>query len=147
MDNHIFTVKGTWEGNRLGLGKIKGNDWESVVSTPKQLDGPGTGANPDELLIAAAANCYLIALASILSNRKIEYIKLEITSEGLITQKGNHLHFEKIVHKPIVYVENLEAEKSIKQLAERAEKACFISQTLRGNVEVSVEPSVRIIKQ
>lgn len=145
MENHVFTVKGKWEGDRLGLGKIEAEDWDTVISTPSQLDGPGTGANPEELLIAAAANCYLITLAAILSNRKVEYSQLEISSDGIISKDGKHLNFEKIIHKPVIHVANLDSEEAIIQLAERAEKACFISQTLKGNVEVSVEPVVKAV--
>ena len=145
MENHVFTVKGKWEGNRDGWGKIEAADWQTIISAPTQLDGPGTGANPEELLIAAAANCYLITFAAILSNRQIQYSFIEITSEGIVSKEGKHLKFEKIVHKPIVYVSNSDAEENIKQLAERAEKACFISQTLKGNVDVAVEPVVKTI--
>ncbi|MEH7238499.1 OsmC family protein [Bacillus sp. JJ1562] len=105
------------------------------------------GANPEEFLIAASTNCYMITLATILSNRDLEYTHLEVETEGTVGKDGKRLIFEKIVHKPVIFVKQADDELQEKmiQLAHRAEKACFISQTLRGNVEVTVEPVVNVI--
>ncbi|MCH1627746.1 OsmC family protein [Ferdinandcohnia quinoae] len=143
-----FIVKGTWTGDRNGVGTITTDGFQTKVSAPKQLEGPGIGANPEELLIASASNCYMITLAAILSNRNIEYTHLEIESEGTVLKDGKRLFFENIVHKPIITVNDLDTEtkEKLEQLAHRAEKACFISQTLKGNVEVSVIPEIKIRK-
>ncbi|WP_449539213.1 OsmC family protein [Ferdinandcohnia sp. Marseille-Q9671] len=143
-----FTVKGTWNGNRNGEGTITTNGLKTAVSAPKELDGPGIGANPEELLIASATNCYMITLASILSNREITYTQLEVESEGTVLKEGNRLVFEKIVHKAVISVKQADGEvmEKIEKLAHRAEKACFISQTLKGNVEVTVEPLIKVVE-
>ncbi|MFS0862405.1 OsmC family protein [Fredinandcohnia sp. 179-A 10B2 NHS] len=142
-----FTVKGTWTGNRNGEGTISTNGLQTVVSAPKELDGPGNGTNPEELLISSATTCYMITLAAVLSNREIEYIRLDVTSEGTVRKDGKRLVFEKITHKPVISVTQADKElvEKLEQLAHRAERACFISQTLKGNVEVIVEPSVKVI--
>lgn len=142
-----FIVKGIWNGDRNGEGTITTDGFQTAVSAPKQLDGPGIGANPEELLIAAATNCYMLTLAAILSNRDIEYTHLEVETEGIVGKDGKRLVFEKIVHKPLIFVKQAddELQEKLIQLAHRAEKACFISQTLKGNVDVSVEPVVKVV--
>ncbi len=142
-----FIVKGTWTGNRNGEGTITTDGLQIAVSAPKQLDGPGIGANPEELLIAAATNCYMLTLAAILSNREIEYTHLEVDTEGTVCKDGKRLVFEKIVHNLVIFVEQAddELQEKLIQLAHRAEKACFISQTLKGNVEVTVEPVIKVV--
>ncbi|THE10918.1 hypothetical protein E1I69_16890 [Bacillus timonensis] len=142
-----FIVKGIWNGDRNGKGTITTDGLQTAVSAPKQLDGPGIGANPEELLIAAATNCYMLTLAAILSNRDIEYTHLEVETEGTVSKDGKRLVFEKIVHKLLIFVKqaDVELQEKLIQLAHRAEKACFISQTLKGNVEVSVEPVVKVV--
>ncbi|MEH7381484.1 OsmC family protein [Bacillus sp. JJ1533] len=142
-----FIVKGTWTGDRNGKGTITTDGFQTAVSAPKQLDGPGIGANPEELLIAAATNCYMLTLSAILSNREIEYTHLEVETEGIVGKDGKRLIFEKIVHQPVIFVKNAdnELQERLIQLAHRAEKACFISQTLKGNVEVMVEPVVKVV--
>ncbi|WP_159439883.1 OsmC family protein [Bacillus sinesaloumensis] len=143
----LFTVKGTWTGDRNGEGTITTDGLQTTVSAPKQLDGPGVGANPEELLIAAATNCYMLTLAAILSNRNIEYTHFEVETDGTVKKDGKRLVFESIVHKPVLFVKQAdnELQEKVIQLAHRAEKACFISQTLKGNVEVTVEPVVKVV--
>ena len=36
------------------------------------MDGPGIGTNPDEMLLGAAATCYMITLAAMLERSQIE---------------------------------------------------------------------------
>lgn len=143
-----FIVKGTWIGDRNGEGTITSDGLHTVVTAPKQLDGPGVGANPEELLVAAATNCYMLTLAAILSNRDIEYTHLEVETEGIVEKDGKRLVFEKIIHKLVISVKqaDVDLQEKLLQLAHRAEKACFISQTLKGNVEVSVQPVVKVIE-
>jgi peroxiredoxin-like protein len=32
------------------------------ISIPKEMNGPGIGTNPDEMLLGAASTCYIIYL-------------------------------------------------------------------------------------
>lgn len=145
MTSSHFTVNGSWQGGRNGLGKIQiGAGLNIEVSAPKELDGPGVGSNPEQLLIAASNNCYMITLAAMLSNRKIEVERFEVHSEGIVDKIDGKLHFKQIIHKPVYYIK-ADAEgtgEKLKELAVRAEKACFISQTLRNSIVFSVEPEV-----
>jgi peroxiredoxin-like protein len=144
MESFHFSVKGKWKGDRNGEGNITTNGMSIEVSAPKELDGPGVGSNPEELLTSAANNCYMITLAAMLSNRKIELDHFEVVSEAQVDRNEGKLEFKQIIHKPVMYMKaGLEVTpEKLEELAVRAEKACFISKTLRGNVEVSVEPRV-----
>jgi peroxiredoxin-like protein len=144
MESFYFSVNGKWKGDRNGAGSIRTNGMSIDVSAPKELDGPGRGANPEELLTSAANNCYMITLAAMLSNRKIELDHFEVVSEAQVDRVDGKLQFKQIIHKPVLYMNagsDVTSEK-LEEIAIRAEKACFISKTLRGNVEVSVEPKV-----
>jgi peroxiredoxin-like protein len=146
MENLTFTVHGVWHGDRLGEGNIEADGINTAVSLPKEMGGPGVGSNPEELLIAAATNCYMITLAAILSRRNVPYEKFEVKSVGHVSSDGKKLKFEQIVHKPVIVLQSSDSElrAQVEELTHRAEKACFISQTLRGNVEIAVEPEVRL---
>jgi peroxiredoxin-like protein len=144
MESFHFSVNGKWQGDRNGAGSIVTNGLDIKVSAPKELDGPGIGGNPEELLTSAANNCYMITLAAMLSNRKIEFDHFEVASEAQVDRIDGRLKFKQIIHKPTLYIKagSDVSEEKLKEVAIRAEKACFISQTLRGNVEVTVEPKV-----
>jgi peroxiredoxin-like protein len=148
METFHFTVKGAWKGDRNGTGTIQSaGGLDLTVSAPADMEGPGIGSNPEELLISAANNCYMITLGAMLGNRKIELEKLEVNSEGTVNREEGRLKFKQIIHRPVMYLKNGSevTQEKLLEIAVRAEKACFISQTLRNNVEVSVEPSVEIV--
>jgi peroxiredoxin-like protein len=145
VESSHFLVNGTWQGDRNGTGNIRSTGGLNiVVSVPKEFEGPGIGSSPEELLISSANNCYMITLAAMLSNRKIDVAKLEVVSEGIVDKVDGKLHFNQIIHNPVMYIQadtNVSAEK-LAELAIRAEKACFISQTLRNSIDISVQPKV-----
>lgn len=141
-----FTLQGQWHGGRLGSGTLTTGALTSDVSIPAEMGGPGIGSNPDELLLAAAANCYMITLASILENRKLPVRALSLRSEGFVERDGGRLTYKRIVHRPLIELEGEaadEARTTALLSAERAEKACMVSQAVRGNVELAVEAEVR----
>lgn len=140
-----FTINGKWDGDRNGTGKMKLNEIEVPVSAPAQLAGPGVGTNPEELLISSAATCYIITLAAMLSKRNIEYTHLDIQSEGIVEKEGNTMTFKEIIHKPMIVLtkEDEELKQNVEQLTQRTEKACFIGQTLKPTITISVQPEIK----
>ncbi|NLO10624.1 MAG: hypothetical protein GX129_12275 [Clostridiales bacterium] len=143
--NISFNITGRWEGNRNGSGVMTTNEVNVPYSAPASLDGPGIGSNPEELLMASASTCYMITLAAILSRREINYLHLEIDTEGIVLEEGNNLIYKEIIHKPVIFLKTGDEEKEneVIKLAHRAEKACFISQTIKPQVTVNVVPKVK----
>jgi peroxiredoxin-like protein len=144
MAQHQFELKASWTGGRDGKGHIAVGGLRTDVSVPKALNGPGEGTNPEEMLLGAAAACYLITLSIVLQSRGLSVAELRLTSEGVVNDEGG-LHFETIVHHPVIV---LAAGATVKQMqsartaAELAERACMISKAVRGNVAVTVKPTV-----
>jgi peroxiredoxin-like protein len=140
---HTYKVHGEWTGDRQGVGIIEGTGLSTKFSVPSNLGGPGIGTNPEELLLSAAYGCYLITLTILLTNRNVPFTRIELESEGfVINDKG--LQFDRIEHRPTIYVDQPVDEEYVVTLAQHAEHACMVSTALRGNVAVSVEPRVLV---
>jgi len=77
----------------------------------------------------------------------MEVQKLEVISQGRVDKEDGKLTFKQIVHRPKITVQlNANATKEkLTELAIRAEKACFISNTLRSSIQFTVEPDVVVI--
>jgi peroxiredoxin-like protein len=144
METFKFTLEAVWEGGRMGQGRLDTKGISLEVSLPAELNGPGIGGNPDELLLAAAANCYMITLAAILEKREPGIAEFKLNSQATVELDGGRLSFKKIVHQPRITLSGADEQKklNVEQLTHRAEKACMVSQALRGNVEIVVEPEV-----
>ena len=142
-----FKIKGSWEGDRNGNGTITSHDVQIPISAPAQLDGPGIGSNPEDLLVASLTSCYFITLAFFLSRREINYSHIEIESEGIVEEDKKGLTFKEVIHRPtiVMSVGDEDKREDVERLAHRAEKACFITQTLKSDLVVSVEPIVQFV--
>ncbi|UOF92440.1 SACOL1771 family peroxiredoxin [Fodinisporobacter ferrooxydans] len=144
MDQHHFRLTANWDGGRNGVGALEIGNLKSAISAPKELDGPGTGTNPEEMLMGAAATCYLITLAAILEKRALPVRKLTMETEGIVSTVGG-THFEQIIHHPHIVLAADATEEQVETANAailRAEKACMISKALSGNVEVKAIPTV-----
>lgn len=142
MSEHLFNLQAEWTGGLDGNGRIHSGNLDSAISVPSELDGPGIGTNPEELLLGAAATCYLITLGMLLKRQGIASLRLhsEIYVESSPLMKVN-----RIVHRPQISVAAHTSEElldKINKATHRAEQACMISKALKGNVDVTVEPEI-----
>ncbi len=144
---HVFRLESTWNGGRNNIGEIKCGQLNTKVSIPKEMNGPGVGTNPDEMLLSAASTCYLISLATMLDYSKIK-ASLSLHSEGIV-QTSNHIFtYKKIIHNIKIFLQD-DSEQNIRianRLALKAEKSCMISKALKGNVEITVNCSISKMK-
>lgn len=144
MAKHHFYLHADWEGGRNGTGSIRAGNLNSKISIPPEMDGPGVGTNPDEMLIGAAATCYLITLAAMIERGEMPVSNLSLETEGIVDVTNGKFTFEQIIHRPRVVIKSTATEqdkKRIERAVYLAEERCMISNALRGNVQLSVEPN------
>lgn len=145
MAEHIFTMTLNWPGGRNAVGELKAERLQTNISIPPEMDGPGIGTNPDEMLLGAAATCYLITLANLLENSSLEVEALCMTSQGFVDVTNNVYTYMRIVHKPVMKLPITYTERDYRlaqRLAEKAEKTCMISKALRGNVMIELDVTI-----
>ena len=139
MAIHTFTLNIDWPGGRNAVGELIAERLQTKISIPPEMDGPGIGTNPDEMLLGAAATCYLITLAAMLERSEIE-VQLVLKSEGLVDVTNGVFTYKEIHHYVDITLINKD-ERAIR-LAERyaykAEETCMISKALKGNVNIQV---------
>lgn len=145
MAEHIFILQANWPGGRNDTGMIETGNLKTEVSIPPEMDGPGNGTNPDEMLLGAAASCYIITLAAMLERSRIEKKALTMTSEGIVDVTNGRITYKKIIHRPNIVLtadaSNKEIER-VHRIAEKAEASCMISRAIKGNVVIELEASV-----
>src|SRR5699024_6509083 len=84
MAEHHFHLKANWPGGRNSEGSIDAGNLKTKVSIPPEMDGPGIGTNPDEMLLGAASTCYIITLAAMIERAKLPLQSMSLTSEGIV---------------------------------------------------------------
>ncbi|TFD97563.1 SACOL1771 family peroxiredoxin [Jeotgalibacillus sp. R-1-5s-1] len=142
MAIHSFHLKADWPGGRNSVGMIETENLQTKISIPPEMNGPGVGTNPDEMLLGAAATCYIITLAAKLERGKVEIEEMALTSEGLVeVDDYGVITYRKIIHRPYVKADQA-SHKKIMRYMESSEESCMISRALKGNVEIELEPVI-----
>ncbi|MGD6802820.1 OsmC family protein [Rossellomorea aquimaris] len=145
MTEHIFHLKANWPGLRNDIGDIETKNMKTAISIPKEMDGPGIGTNPDEMLLGAAATCFIITLAAMMERSRLDKSDLTLESEGIVDVTKGIITYQKIIHKPLITLKKDASDKDItlaRKLAEKAESSCMITRALKGNVEVELQAEV-----
>ena len=145
MAEHHFYLKADWPGGRNNVGYIDAGKLQTEISIPPEMDGPGVGTNPDEMLLGAAATCYIITLAAMIERANLPLQEMSLESEGIVEVENNVFTYKRIIHKPTVALRsdaNEKERKLLSKLVERAETNCMISRALKGNVEIELEPTL-----
>jgi peroxiredoxin-like protein len=144
MTLHTFKLAIDWPGGRNEVGVLSTERLHTKISIPPEMDGPGIGTNPDEMLLGAASTCYIITLAAMLERSNIN-AQLSLQSEGVVDVTNGVFTYREIHH----YVEMKLTEQSERgiRLAERyaykAEETCMISKALKGNVNIQVHLTIK----
>ncbi|MRG86271.1 OsmC family protein [Salinibacillus xinjiangensis] len=147
MAEHTFHLKADWPGGRNSVGAIDAGNLKTKVSIPPEMNGPGVGTNPDEMLLGAAATCYVITLAAMIERAKLPLHEMDMESEGIVDVTNGVITYKKIIHKPTVSLKAGATEKDLeklKRLTEKAEVSCMISRAIKGNVDIELEPTLTI---
>ena len=140
MTQHIFKMDLKWNNGRNGSGVLQASKLKTEISIPQEMGGAGVGTNPDEMLLGAAATCYLITFATLLENANIQIEDLTLEAAGIVDVTNGVFTYEKIVYYPSVLVGDLSERKEerILKIAKKAEQTCMISKALKGNVSIEI---------
>lgn len=98
-------------------------------------DGPGT--NPEELIAAAHAGCFTMALSFALANEGFEHARLETTARVRLDQEEKAFTVTRSDLELTADVPGIE-EARLRQLAEEAKKNCPISKLLNADMALTV---------
>jgi peroxiredoxin-like protein len=150
LAEHHFHLRANWPGLRNGVGEISAGNLVTKVSIPPEMDGPGVGTNPDEMLLGAASTCYIITLAAMMERSKLEKVSLTMESEGIVDVTNGVITYKKIIHRPQVVLKADASDREVQlaqKLAEKAESSCMISRALKGNVAVVLDATIDVFQK
>jgi len=147
MAEHHFHLKANWPGLRNDIGTIESGNLKTQISIPQEMDGPGVGTNPDEMLLGAAATCFIITLAAMMERSNLNKKSLNLESEAIVDVTNGVFTYKEIIHRPTIILNDEATQKDVTlaaRLAEKAEASCMITRAIKGNVKVSLEETIRI---
>lgn len=131
-----------WLGDLAhGQGTVRGTTGalpEVPVSWPARTEAPGGKSSPEELLAAAEAACFSMALSSGLGKLQKPPQKLEVTATATFDKVGDGWKVTTMELEVVGTVPGL-SPAEFEQAAKAASTGCPISSALKGNVAISVQ--------
>ena len=141
---YVFRTGLRWSGFKRGSLSSSGK-LNIGVATPPEFDGEEGYWSPEELLLSAVDSCVMTTFLHYAERKKVDFVTYESETEGILEIMDNQFMFSKITVKPKISVESEEDIDKIKQLMILAEKNCFISNSIKSEVEVMPEIKVSIL--
>lgn len=129
----IRNAEAVWEGNLLkGKGKMKlgSGAFEGAFSFSSRFEN-GLGTNPEELIGAAHAGCFSMALSFILEQAGYTPERVQTTAKVHIDKVGDGFKITVIELETQGKIPGID-EKTFIAKAETAKKGCPVSQALSG---------------
>ena len=134
----------TWHGNLTnGSGNfdlVSSGAWtDAQVSFATRTENPNGSTSPEELIAAAHASCYAMALSNVLGEGGNDPEELSVTATCVLDMGSLKITTETLDIRG--NVPGLD-EESFRSAAEQAEQVCPVSNALRGNVDIQLNTSL-----
>jgi osmotically inducible protein OsmC len=135
----VRSAEVVWEKDLLsGRGSVKigsGALPEFPVTWASRTEAPGGRTSPEELLAAAHASCYAMALSATLARKRTPPERLHVTAQCTFDNVAGGFKvttMELTVHGRVPGLE----PTAFEEVAQAAERSCPISNAIRNNVEI-----------
>jgi Ohr subfamily peroxiredoxin len=137
LDSVLYTATVTADGGREGRAASDDGKLDVTVSVPKELGGPGTGTNPEQLFAAGFAACFHSALQLVARKSKQDIGSSSVTARvGLGAVEGGKGYGLAVNLQ--VSVPALDRDQAATLVAQ-ADAVCPYSNATRGNIAVTHE--------
>ena len=147
---HEFSVGLRWGGEPEGSSSSRDSRWRdhALSSTGKpEIQGSSAGAfhgdttrwNPEELLVAALAQCHFLSYLYLCQREGIALLDYSDAASGILrTHPDGSGEMTEVVLTPRVVVDRADVERAA-SLHERAHELCFIARSVAFPVRVLPE--------
>ena len=134
----------TWHGNLMkGSGTFdlaSSGAWsDAQVSFATRTENPNGNTSPEELIAAAHASCYAMALSNTLGEQGNDPEELSVTATCVLDMGSLKITTEVLDVRG--NVPGLD-EEAFRSAAEQAEQVCPVSNALRGSVDIQLNTSL-----
>lgn len=129
----VRTSEATWEGNlKEGKGKMKvgAGAYEGPFSFASRFES-GSGTNPEELIAAALAGCFSMALSAGLGKNGFNPTRVKTVAKAHLEKVGEGFKITRMELNSEAAVPGIDKAK-FNEIAEATKKGCPVSQALAG---------------
>jgi lipoyl-dependent peroxiredoxin len=132
------TANAEWKGGVKGQGSFRGQTGLSGQYNFSSRFENGAGSNPEELLAAAEAACYSMALSFALEKEGHPATSVETKADCTIEKVGEGFKITRMKLDVRAAVPGVDAGK-FQSIAQATKEGCPVSSALKGNVQIDLD--------
>ena len=140
MKAYPHTYRVSADGETAGTVAVAAADLPEIATAPPpEFDGPGGLWSPESLLVASVANCFFLTFRAIARASRFEWTHLHCHVDGVLDRVAGVTYFCRFTTHAVLTVAPGASHEKARELLERAEKHCLITNSLRGERHLEIE--------
>lgn len=104
---------------------------------PEKFGGPGDRWSPEDLLVAAVADCFVLSFRAIARASKFDWLSLDCSVEGVLDRPEKVTCFTGFTVNAVLTVPADTDEARALRLLDKAEQSCLITNSLSATVHLN----------
>jgi organic hydroperoxide reductase OsmC/OhrA len=133
-----YKAKTTWTSARRGLLSAVEKP-NIVVGSPPEFKGDPDVWTPEELLVGSLNTCIMLTFLSLAQARGLTPAAYESEAEGLLENVEGKFRLTEVAVRPHIAVKGEAELERAREIMERAEGECFISNSIKSKVKIIAE--------
>ena len=132
------TANAEWKGGVKGQGSFRGQTGLGGQYNFSSRFENGEGSNPEELLAAAEAACFSMALAFALDKQGHPATSVQTKADCTIEKQGEGFKITRMMLNVQAAVPGVDPAK-FQSIAQATKEGCPVSTALKGNVQIDID--------
>lgn len=132
------TANAEWKGGIKGQGSFRGQTGLGGQYNFSSRFENGEGSNPEELLAAAEAACFSMALAFALDKQGHPATSVQTKADCTIEKQGEGFKITRMMLTVQAAVPGVDPAK-FQAIAQATKEGCPVSTALKGNVQIDID--------
>ncbi len=140
LKSRKFNYKTTleWKEQKKGMLSCTGKP-SFEVATPVEFGGHAGIWTPEDLFVSSVNICVMTTFLFFAEKKGIELLSYKSDAEGILEKVDDKFMFSQIALRVKIIVKTQEQAAQARELLERAEKNCLISNSIASKVTVSAD--------
>jgi peroxiredoxin-like protein len=136
---YIYHTAVKWTEQRKGVISCEGKP-DVEVATPPEFKGHEGIWSPEDLFVASANICLMTTFLAVAERAGLAFSAYESAAEGRLELVEGKFQFTTITIRPSITLKSGEDAGKAKELIEKAERNCLISNSMKATV--TLEPVI-----
>jgi len=140
LPHHYVVNASADEGEHV---TIKATDLPEIISdAPVQFGGPGGKWSPEELMMAAVADCFILTFRAIAKASKLDWQSIDCSVDGTLERVERTTRFTAVtVNAKLTLGPDADQAKA-ERLLHKSEEACLITNSMTAETHLDTDIKV-----